>query len=724
MIEFSPLLPIWLIILMLGLATALFAWFSRKNGALLAPKGRRAVRLLRLGIFAVFAIFLLNPAWVDQKPDPDQSRIILLSDVSASMETRDCDGHSRLHALNAALPKISSKIGVISADFGPFDSPLQLADHFSFSNDPRRVQVLPLETRPGKTAPAKVLQELIPETDWEKIGAVIMLTDGCDLGTPNLLEFTRQRQAALPPLSFVGFGELNPPLDLKISTEKQNIKTLQGQDTTVNLSVDSNLAQPFEAVIELFNETRKIAEYPVKSTKSSATVEVTLPAQRSGAQLFRAQLKPPRPDSNPANDTALINLEVKPPEKFRLLFLSHQPDWLSRFAAIYCQNNPQLSFSGLIQTTADQLISIGTLPDYLKKAPTFPTSSADLRGFDAILLPASFLAKTSPELTQALQQFVAERGGGLLVYGTELPKQHPILVELPGVLAPAAFPPQDLPIAVKDQEVLPPAISSILRQPDLILPKHFHYAPLTELKPGARAIIVHNEQTLAAVQQYGSGRTALLGTPSLWRWQLSNNSVGPVRFETLFSQLFRWLTSGNKPQITANINGKTVSSDQPFELKVRAFNHDFTYCRQPTIQALLHRPDGTIEEINLQQQSIPGRYVQSLNLGQEGLHKLTLSFKDDHEVETVAHFHFLSRSHSPELVETSFKGHYLREIARRTGGSYHHWRDLDDIDQWPLSDALPKIESRTELNRQWPFLLLMALLFISEWYIRRRGGLV
>ena len=85
--------------------------------------------------------------------------------------------------------------------------------------------------------------------------------------------------------------------------------------------------------------------------------------------------------------------------------------------------------------------------------------------------------------------------------------------------------------------------------------------------------------------------------------------------------------------------------------------------------------------------------------------------------------HFLARGAGAETANTEYREGVLRDVARITGGLFHHYRDLGSLRTIPLSASVPMTEHR----RYWadaPWLLVLAaLVFGCDWYLRRRVGL-
>jgi hypothetical protein len=224
-------------------------------------------------------------------------------------------------------------------------------------------------------------------------------------------------------------------------------------------------------------------------------------------------------------------------------------------------------------------------------------------------------------------------------------------------------------------------------------------------------------------QAYGGGRSAWLATGEIWRWKLGNERSAE-RYTAFWEGLLSWLTVGGKDRLEAPVNATIVAMDEPVDLGIRILGQDYTPRMDANVTALLTGPEGQSRTVRLQPSiDEPGRYAYADVLEEAGTWQVDYSviFPEGDELRETAWFAMAATS--PESRQTAFQEQTLRDIARITGGTYRSFRDWNELAPLPVSDAIPLVEDRIHWTRTWPFLLVAALLFLTEWWLRRRHGL-
>ena len=214
----------------------------------------------------------------------------------------------------------------------------------------------------------------------------------------------------------------------------------------------------------------------------------------------------------------------------------------------------------------------------------FPSTREALFRYDAIALANVGADQLGPTELELVRDFVAERGGGLLMLGAR-------------TLAPAglsATPLEELmPVAATDRlgRSAPSAASSLAVGGVGLTPDGLHH-PVMQLgttpaeardqwaavpplgsttalgsgRPGASVLAVTSgaggaPRPLVAVQRYGYGRTMVFAGEASWRWRMRMPSTDHT-FETFWRQAGRWLVASAPEPVALSGAGGVARRDR------------------------------------------------------------------------------------------------------------------------------------------------------------------
>jgi len=722
MIAFETPIPILWIAIGFILAIAILAWLSFGLRSLLRPRYLWSLAGLRGFACIAIVLLLLNPYRISKEPDADGFRVAVLLDASGSMDTRDIENgsRSRFDILSDWLEKTEhSPIHRLREKGYSLDISLFAEENLPFSGGDLRLL-------PGGTAIGGALRNETSQPGRQAdLGGVLLISDGRSNSDPSAIEVSRQFRALGIPVSTIGIGSRTPPGEIKTTFTKPRFQGERGEPMDLTVSV-SNTRQTEESVdLELHNEEgivdRQTVTIPANSEK---TVAFNVIPFQAGGQAFRVVAK----TAGAPDEIDVAAVEVNEPDHFRILYLSGKPTAEYRFLQQSAHASEQIAVEAIIRTGPESFFHrLTEEQERLAPNDAFPHEADFFNAFDAIIADSSLWSEIG-EGAEALQNFVAHRGGGLLLTGdlSELPEELK-------VLSPVTAFKIERPFVRRNLSITPAPIFSELTggmlfgTPPVFLPIELPSFIATEWKRGARTIVQMTEgnevQPLMMAHAYGAGRVGWIGTDATWRWRMSS-ATGLEQHSLFWNNVMVWLASTGKPRLSVPLQGKRVALAEEIVAGIEVMGSDFRPAREAEVEANVLLPGGETRQLHLQPSfRQPGRFETDFHPDEAGEYRIRyrISFPEGEEL-TYESF-FIASHHDRERLETAYNEELLRDIARLTGGEFRHYSDAQPLRDIPLKEGIPTRESRRYLAGNPLFLLLLALPLFGEWYLRRKVGL-
>ncbi len=678
---------------------------------------------LRAALIGLLALLLLGPYHERQRPDAESFRVAVLADVSGSMRVRDGDGERpRLDVLRSLL------------DPARPDSPVaqlrraSLTEIHLFAEHAQRLAGGDFDVLPGGTGLGTALAEVAAAPAERPLGAVVVVSDGnSNAGPPVLDEAKRLAHLGLP-VTCLGVGRPGPPLDVAVTTAEKAVEGTKGRPLTLTAHVTSTYPDPRTVTVELRDGDTLLDRQPVRlgAGPASRDVAFSVTPLAAGTRVYRFHIVAATPDPMPETDTAHAAIEVRDPDSFQILLLAANLGWEYKFLKLATQAGGQVKLSAVIQAGPGVYRHYGEAFKEDEAVNGLPESFEMLGRFDAVVLDSRAAPLMSPGAPEAFRQFVAARGGGLLVYGPLAPLNEGFRSMLSATLTTGQMP-AGAQYLVPDTAVVFPAdrAAALALPPGPFLPTDLRFFLAGGLKPGARPALslAGRDAPLLAVQPYGSGRTALLGGEDTWRWRLASEADAD-RHTAFWNHLLVWLGSTGKPRLRARFDGARLLADQSGPLQVEALDPDYAPAAAAEVTAILSGPDGFRAERSLAAAAeAPGLYEDFFAPPAPGEYRVDLRarFREGETLEKSAYF--LAAPGGVELQSPEYREDVLRDLARVTGGQFHSAEALPRRFQPPVSPRVPVRRERVRWSESWLFLAGLAVTGSAEWFLRRRIGL-
>ncbi len=695
--------------------------------------------LLRGAGLLALLLALLDPSFLRKRPDPEAYRLEILADVSGSMRTPDADAErTRLEELRRLLGNDDEPGPVLQTlrDQNP-----RLGLHL-FSEEVRPwTGSLPDRTAAGPTALGDALQaRLRANTDSPRaLGGLVLLSDGIHHQGLPPIEAARRYAAAGIPLTVIGIGKTTTTGDVAVRFARSRARVEEQSAQSAEILLGNSMEQERGGRLRVFRGEEVIADRTVRLPAGEETsVSVDYSAGRAGVETLRANFLPETPDRNPSTDTAYAVRNVYGDGRTEILFLSSRPGWEGRLLRVLAGKSSELVLKTLVRVEEERYFyraeEESNRSSPAKKRHTYealPLEPSFYLENDLLILDFDTLVAAPEEVRDTIRRFVATRGGGcLLLPGSgnqdvsSLPASlrniFPVRETKPRRLA------EDTPLRIDPHPLFSQeAGGSLLQSPPpvisggtlLLLPERQSRAarqPVT-LREGGEAVV--------SLHAYGAGRAAWLAGSFTWRWALGGETEA-ARYRTFTESLLGWLATGGKERMRTPVNGQLLSTAEPAELSVRLLGAGYEPRMDARVSATITSPEGSVETRRLKADlGEPGMYRARIPVPEAGAWRVDYeaAFPDGERLLRTAWFS--AAPLGPEMTDVAMREQPLRDIARITGGRYLEARESGDLREIPVAANVPVRTDHFRWTRTWPFLLLALILFLLEWWLRRRRGL-
>lgn len=763
--------------------------------------------MLKLVALALLAACLVEPLWTQQRARPHENLLLVVVDNSRSLTITDDSGE----------PRSSSVVELVEDEDADWQVTLTRefdVRRFILGEGLQSVSgYSQLEFDANASTIESSLASLIERYSDHPVAGIMLITDGVstDAAITDSVSL-----ADGPPIYPVIPSSWSDVAENDVSISRVSVNETPFEDAPVKVSVDlASLQGETEIATRLVDEEGDVVdERSIQCSQAgSATVEFEFRPDpiglisegaarqyRGGAKFYtiEAMTSGEWDDFGTATDEAtwdnnsrLICLN-RPLEPFRVLYVAGRPNWEFKFLRRAVQEDQQVAMVGLLRIArregrfefraeggsdtnplfdgfgADEaagdeeydqpvIVRIGT-EDETELQQGFPTTRPELFEFDAIVLDdveADFFTQDQLEL---LSDFVAERGGGLLMLGgpdtlrqgawndTVLAAGLPVWLSGHGV--------SDLPSAgasgtpfspisigawrwqLTREGWLEPAVR-LLETQDAeearlnVLPPIAMISTVGRPKPAARVLAevidVNGERLPALVAQpYGDGRVGVITIGDFWRWSLSREESVPDELPTLWRQMIRWLVADVPRRLESRIDPVTSEKGVALQIVVEARSEEFQPQPEATVEVRITTPAGDSlvipAEPSLEE---PGRFDLTYVPRDSGAYRIHASGTDSEgEVFGEAEVGWTHNPLADEFEELTVRRDWLAGLADRSGGEVVESSSLTSFaDSLPTRDA-PKMETwSTPLWHRGEVLTVIVLLLLMEWLVRRRQGL-
>lgn len=756
-IVFSPIASWTWTLLIAVVLLIVIVWSYRSRLSKLSPFRRKLLLGLRIVALLILLLAFLRPSLEFSSTDTEGMVLVILGDRSRSMQTPDGPASvSRRQALlqtilenGSALESLSKKIAIRRFDF---DETIEEVESFDDKTDGEQ------------TAIGASFEDLLQEISGERVVGVLYMSDSAQRAFAPLnvdprtiaLRYGEQR-IPIHPVPFGGTGQSENALDIAIEdlvvdpisfegttipvTIRLRALGAAGKKVKVKLLVEDRRARAPGDVGEMriplrSGDDRPVEEITIKSSNEVQTVELSFTPKLVGEFKLRVEAEP-------------VDREVKTINNQKSTIITVQKGGIR--VALLNSIPPEQKFIRKVGGTEQiqiesRLMYLGKLRDRNR----IPDDWFEPDKFDVYIIgdvPADYF--TQEQLT-ALAQRVSEDGAGLMMLGGHRSFG-------PGGYAGTPLEPL-LPVIVRqaDKQVDDQFSLDLYYSRDLAMQPtsrgRSHYlmrldnssdptAVWRELPPLQLANKLDKRNELVQIlaesddgapllfaHDFGAARVLAFAANTTWLWQTHGFGQQHTRF---WQQVILWLSRkelDSDSAVWARVQPRNFRQGQRIPVSFGARDEKGEPLDAARFQVTVKTPDG--QELSPAIQGTGGtRALEVVDTEMPGDYWVKVdATADSAPVGPTAWTRFLVDSGDPELDNPAADYQLMEEIAKLSGGSLIPPEELDNYLGQLQSERLPSMEL-TEIRRTplWdnPYVLLLFVGMIStEWYLRKRNGLV
>jgi uncharacterized membrane protein len=699
----------------------------------------------------ILLVLLWQPAITVSELKPQQNIIAVLVDDSRSMGISE-DGSTRQAQAVKALQN-----GALASLNKSFQTRLYRVDDV-----PARIDSLKdLQANAPSTRIGDSLKQLSEETSDLPIGAVVLLSDGDDNTGGISADAISALRARHIPVHTVGFGREHAAHDVELDDAVIAPRALADS----RLAAKITFHQRGFAGAKINLTVRDVSTGQGKLLASRAvslgpdgnlqTETLMFDIGGAGEKTLQIAAAPLSGEENAANNTVTRVVNVASDAR-RILYIEGEPRWEFKFIRQAEEDDRMVQIASMVRTSENKIYRQGIV-DAKELSGGFPSRPEDLFAYQGLIIGSVEAGYFTPVQQELIREFVDRRGGGLLLLGgqfsladggwntssltdllpTTLPTQTGTFHREADPMRGTTHATAELAPAGADSIVTrlvddPTANAAKWKQ----LPYLMDYEDPGTPKPGA-AVLANmitpegRKLPLLVTENFGRGRTAIMATGGSWRWQMSS-PLGDTAHDLFWQQLLRWVVSDTPGHVAASLPAQMLLDNGAVNLTADVRDQQFNPAPDAKVEAHILGPSGVSALVEMTPvPDNPGQFQAAWSAPKTGSYLTEVTAqRADPNTGTVKELGrdvltFQRMDGVAENFHTEQNRDLLERIANQTGGKY--WKPADI---GKLAGGIPFSEggvTSRETKDLWDLpavFLLLVLLRFSEWWLRRKWGIV
>ena len=741
--------PKWMLVVLILAAAAGLAWLIRSRMTQAVPliRGWRAwvIWVLQAMLVAVLLVLLWQPAITVAELKPQQNIIAVLVDDSRSMAISEGGVTRQAQAVKAL------ENGVLASLNRSFQTRLYRVDAVAARID----RLTDLEPHAPSTRIGDSLRQLSEETSDLPIGAIVLLSDGADNAggiDPEAISALRARHI---PVHTVGFGLERAEHDVELDDAVVAPRALADSRLAARITLHQRGYAGAGVSLTVrdvsTNQAKVLASRTIRlgSDGNLQTETLLFNIGSAGARTLQIAAAPLPGEQNLANNilTRVVNVGSSPR---RILYVEGEPRWEYKFIRQAEEDDRMVQIVSMDRTSQNKIYRQG-IADPKELADGFPSRPEELFVYQGLIIGSVEAGYFTPGQQELIREFVDRRGGGLLLLGGQFAladggwKGSSLTDLLPTTLPTEAgtFHREADPkngITHTTAELAAAGVDSIITR--LVddpaanaarwktLPYLMDYQDPGTPKPGAAVLanmITPEGRTLPLLttESFGRGRTAIMATGGSWRWQMSS-PLGDTAHDLFWQQLLRWLVSDTPGHVAASVPAQMLLDNGTVMLSAEVRDPQYNPAPDARVEAHILGPSGVSALVEMTPvPDNPGRFEGTWSAPRAGAYLTEVTAERAGQELGRDVLSFQRMDGVAESFHTEQNRDLLERLATQTGGQYWKPSDLGKLaNRIPFSEAGVTMRETKDLWDLPLVLLVLLLLRFSEWWLRRKWGIV
>jgi len=746
----NPVLPLPFLIPLLIVVMVGASWLAWKSSQAAPGRLRKILLTLRILTLLALAVFLINPGhWQSVKEEVSRVWAVMI-DSSKSMSVKDGET-SRIEKAKQLKEQIAQMAKKAEVD----------VRYYTFDDTIREVKSDASLTPDGEVSDlTSSADQLLSQLSGQGVplAGVFVLSDGRQTHIPKHSNFELRAQALQIPFYTFPIGGSQKNKDLAIKSPRKTITGFPGQLIQVTAVIHARGFDRFNSQLSLVGEDGKIidkAKVRIESGKPTVhTFSLKAPKQST---VLKLQIPVQSGELRVSNNSLDIHLRILD-DKARVFIAEGAPYWDSKFLAQLLRKQKHMDVVSVHRLSETRWFRIdsGESKPHESNRDVFPDTMKELSAYDLIIFGKNSEHFLNPKRIALLRKFVKDQGGAILFsrskpYTGNLPELAPLepVTWKSGITGKFKLQPSpDGEAAGLFGQALPGPDSPVWNNlPEL---KDAHRIDI--VKPFTRVLAygqLGNSSTqggfpLLLVRRYGQGVTGLVNADGLWKWDFFPDAreLGNM-YDEFWLQTIHWMLAYSEflpgQDYSLNTSMTIVQPHTPIAL------HMAYRGPSPALTPRVVVTSPSLETpITLVPSEVPSddgrpRWAASFTPDKPGNYQLKLVLpqeKTPHaQASTPKHASMpetLVTVNPPpnEMDELSSDSDFLQDFASLTGGSVAP-DSADDLPKFLSkvlrSESSESLDAGVEWKSSWmhwfaPIAIL--ILLATEWWLRRRNGLV
>ena len=733
---FANPLPAWALLGAIG-AAIVVAWLAYRRVPI-AARRRYGLSALRLVTLLWILVCLMRPMARVTDAVPRDAIVAVLVDGSRSMGLADVDGARRIDkarelVTGGLLPALSSRFHPELLQFGERVSAVEPAQ---------------LAAADRRTELGLALSAVRDRYRGRPVAGVVLLTDGGDNGT---IDAAASASTGVPVYA-IGIGPRATSRDREVVSVTAAESVLS--DAVVDLAVSAVAhgygASPIE--LRLLENGRPIDHRRITPAGEGAPISETfhVSPNRDVPTVYTVEI-PSAGDELVAENNARSALVPAAGRPRRVLLVQGAPGFEHAFLRRALAADRGLEIDSVARKGRDDS---GTETFYVQAAQSranallggFPNTAEALFQYDVVVLANVEADQLLNAQLGLMRDFVAERGGGVLVLGargfqrqglrdTALEEVLPLeLTDRAGgdVVQATASPGRNRAVLTPAGEEHPVMQLAADRQANdrkwAEIPALASVSPLGGARPGASVLAVTGgpggaPRALVAVQRFGEGRAMVFTGEASWRWRMLAPSTDQS-YERFWRQAIRWLAQNAPDPVSLTVPSAPAPGDG-IQVAVGARDGKYAPRGDAVVDVRVTAPDGRVESVRADPVAAQaGRFHAAIRASEPGVYRVAVDARSGSTALGTSGATMLVGGVDAEMVDPRLNEDTLQRVARASGGAVIAAGDMQGL-LARLDAGAPAavLAQRRDLwHTGWSFALL-ALFLAAEWLLRRASGL-
>ena len=584
----------------------------------------------------------------------------------------------------------------------------------------------------------------------KNIGAIILYSDGAYTAGSNPV-YSAEKLGI--PVYAVGLGDSTEIRDVALSEIFTNDVATVNVEQPVDITIHSVGAKSGDRVtVSLLAEGEKIGEEPLalKEGTNDYTLNFSFTPRKEGMIKLTAKVTPSDPamDASEKNNLRIAYVNVLK-NKFRIVMFAGSPSSDVSFIRDYFEGRKEIEFISYVQKQGAEFYEGNPTPEKVRDA-------------DLVILIGFPISSTSGESLSLIHKLLIGESRPLLFVPSrtlDLDKLRVLEDALPFTLKGAKPSANELKVSMalaadkKDNPIFRPQTERTSQTkweslaPLMKTETHFAAKPESEILAEATIQGVKLGDPVVLSRTIGRSRQIAFTGYGLWQWKLTSfgrerafaslsrkkdsTSASESALDIFLGNSTRWLvTKDDQKRVRISPTRKLYDAGEKIEFSGQVYDESFVPVDGAAVTAKVTGPALT-SPIQLSLEPLSnGRYTATLP---QGLAAGDYSYSGEAKVGSKSigadAGRFNVGDYSIEFAEPRMRSDILRSLAERTGGKFYTPATagsiLKDIEA-SSNFHTKKLEEKKDYEgrNMWQLLILAVMFFSTEWFIRKRTGML